>query len=124
MNNKFNQCLTGAKIWQSEVLSPSHREFLFASKFDASGKRSLLPPISRALTHTGLHASIWESKIFMFIKLGPIRQVENPAKIEYAIPKKKMSCNLRCLKARLRLLCNKLSTAQQPEPHLRTAQVI
>ena len=27
--------------------------------------------------------------------------------------------NLRCLKARLRLLCNKLSTAQQPEPRFK-----
>ena len=68
MNNKFNPCLTGAKIWQLEARSASHREFLFESKFDASGKRSLLPPISCALTQTGLHASIWESKIFMFIK--------------------------------------------------------
>ena len=30
---------------------------------------------------------------------------------EYAIPKIKMLCNLYCLKVRLRLLCNELSTA-------------
>ena len=39
----------------------------------------------------------------------------------YAIPKIKMLCNLRCLKARLRLLCNKLSMSQQPEPRFGTA---
>ena len=38
----------------------------------------------------------------------------------YAIPKIKMSCNLCYLKARLRLLCNKLSIAQQPEPRFKT----
>ena len=38
--------------------------------------------------------------------------------VKNAIPKRKMLCNLRCLKVRLRLLCNKLSTAQQPEPRL------
>ena len=42
----------------------------------------------------------------------------------YAISKIKMLCNLRFLKARLRLLCNKLSTAQQPEPRFKTAEVI
>ena len=31
-----------------------------------------------------------------------------------------MLCNLSCLKARLRLLCDKLSIAQQPEPRLKT----
>ena len=30
-------------------------------------------------------------------------------------------CNLRYLKARLRMLCNKLSTAQQPESRFKTA---
>ena len=39
---------------------------------------------------------------------------------QYAISKIKMLCNLRCLKARLRLLCSKLSTAQQPEPRFKT----
>ena len=41
--------------------------------------------------------------------------------LQYGIPKIKMLCNLRCLKARLRLLCNKLSTAQQPEPRFKIA---
>ena len=39
-----------------------------------------------------------------------------PATIQFAIPKINMLCNLCCLKTRLRLLCNKSSTAQQPEP--------
>ena len=36
--------------------------------------------------------------------------------IQYAIPKIKMLCSLCCLKARWRLLCNKLLMVQQPEP--------
>ena len=40
---------------------------------------------------------------------------------EYAIPKIIMLYNLSCLKARFRLLRNKLSTAQQPEPRFKTA---
>ena len=43
---------------------------------------------------------------------------------EYAIPKIKMLCNLCCLKARLRLLCNKLSTEQQPEPRFKTTKIM
>ena len=39
--------------------------------------------------------------------------------VQYAIIK--LLCNLRCLKARLKLLCNRLSTAQQPEPLFKTA---
>ena len=31
--------------------------------------------------------------------------------------------NLRCLKARLRLLCNKISRTQHPEPRFKTALV-
>ena len=44
--------------------------------------------------------------------------------MQYAIPKIKMLCNLCCLKTRLRLLCNKSSTAQQPEPRFETAEVM
>ena len=40
---------------------------------------------------------------------------------KYAIPKIKLLCNLRCLKARLSLLCNKLSMVQQPDPRFKTA---
>ena len=40
-------------------------------------------------------------------------------KLGYAISEK-ILCNLRCLKARLRLPCNKLSTAQQLEPRFKT----
>ena len=40
---------------------------------------------------------------------------------QYAIPKIKMLRNLSCLKARFRLLGNKLSTAQQPEPRFKRA---
>ena len=40
---------------------------------------------------------------------------------EYAIPKIKMLRNLSRLKARFRLLRNKLSTAQQSEPRFKTA---
>ena len=38
--------------------------------------------------------------------------------------KQTVLCNLRCLKARLRLLFNELSTAQQPEPCFNTALVM
>ena len=41
--------------------------------------------------------------------------------LKYAIPKINMLCNLCCLKTRLRLLCNKSSTAQKPEPRFKTA---
>ena len=37
----FNNCLTGAKIWQSKARSASLRGF-FASKIDVSGQSSLL----------------------------------------------------------------------------------
>ena len=40
---------------------------------------------------------------------------------QYAIPKINILCNLCCLKTRLGLLCNKSSTAQQPEPRVKTA---
>ena len=39
----------------------------------------------------------------------------------HAIPNIKVLCNLRCLKERLRLLCNKLSMVQRPEPRFKTA---
>ena len=39
----------------------------------------------------------------------------------YTIPKIKLLCNLSCLKARFRLLCNKLSMAQPPEPRFKAA---
>ena len=42
----------------------------------------------------------------------------------YAIPKIKMLRNLSCLKARFKLLRNKLSTAQQHEPRFKTAYVM
>ena len=34
-----------------------------------------------------------------------------------------MLCNLCCLKARMRLLCNKLLTAQQPEPRFKAVKL-
>ena len=42
---------------------------------------------------------------------------------EYTILKK-LLCNLHCLKARLRQLCNKLSAAQQPEPRFKTLNYV
>ena len=42
---------------------------------------------------------------------------------EYAIPKIEMLGNLRCVKARLRLLCIELLTARQLEPRFKTAKV-
>ena len=45
LNNEFNNCLTGAKMWQSKAHSASPHEF-FALKFDVSGQRLLLPPTS------------------------------------------------------------------------------
>ena len=45
-------------------------------------------------------------------------------KQQYTMPKIKILCNLRCVKARLRLLRLKLSTAQQLEPRFKTAKVM
>ena len=43
---------------------------------------------------------------------------------QYAIPKIQIRCNVMCAKVRLRLPCLKLLTAQQLQPHFKTAKVV
>ena len=61
--------------------------------------------------------------LYQRAKLAPVVQCGFIITLN-AIPKIKVSCNLRCVNARLSFLCLKLLTAQQLEPRFKTAKVV